>query len=43
MKFNKDFRECMSVMTMLIMTEQFLRVAEESELPDMIKCAVPVS
>ena len=40
MKFNKDFRECVSTIGILMMTEQFLRVAEESELPDMIKCAV---
>ena len=40
MKFDKDFRECMSVMTMLIMTAQFLRVVEEAELPDTVRCAV---
>lgn len=40
MKFNKDFRECVSTIGILMMTEQFLRVAEESELPDTIKCAV---
>ena len=40
MKFNKDFRECVSAIGILMMTEQFLRVAEESELPDTIRCAV---
>ena len=40
MKFNKDFRECVSIIGILTMTEQFLRVAEESELPDTIRCAV---
>ena len=40
MKFNKDFRECVSVVGILMITEQFLRVVEEFELPDMIKCAV---
>lgn len=40
MKFNKDFRECVSIIGILMMTEQFLRAAEESELPDTIRCAV---
>lgn len=40
MKFNKDFRECVSIIGILMMTEQFLRVAEEAELPDTIRCAV---
>lgn len=42
MKFNKDFRECVSTIGILMMTEQFLRFAEESELPDTIKCTVDV-
>lgn len=40
MKFNKDFRECMSITAILIMTEQFLSLVEEAELPDTVRCAV---
>lgn len=40
MKFNKDFRECVSTICILMVTEHFLSVAEKSELPDTIRCAV---
>lgn len=30
----------MNAIAILMITEQFLRVAEESELPDMVRCAV---
>ena len=40
MKSNKDFRECVGIIGILMITEQFLRVAKEAELPDTIRCAV---
>ena len=40
MKFNKDFRECVSIVGILMITEHFLSVADEFDLPDAISGAV---
>lgn len=40
MKCNKDFRECVSIVGILMITEHFLMVADESDLPDAISGSV---
>ena len=40
MKFDKDFRKCMSIMAIWMLTDRFLRVAKGAELPDTVRCAV---